>query len=347
MNSFKPFQSTFSMLLSFFIITIPATVIFTVHTFTDLSFSDLREQKSFFNIPYFDYVIGGSLLIVIILGSIYGSSLYLRHKKIEKGLQKIINSEPLFKNEAEKKKNSDILFSLMAEIEADKQDRMRRIRRLATELATRETEDVETILEKERSRLARELHDSVSQQLFAASMLLSSMTEQDHAENPVVEQQLKQVEQMIQQSQLEMRALLLHLRPIALKNSSLKEGIEHFLLDLKQRVPIDITWKLEDIDIDKGMEDQLFRILQECISNSLRHAKAKKIDILYIERDDFAILRMVDDGVGFDTLSSQSKSYGITNIKERAYEIGGIARVVSLEDYGTKIEIKVPTLREE
>src|SRR5690625_4131368 len=87
-------------------------------------------------------------------------------------------------------------------------------------LATRETEDVETILEKERSRLARELHDSVSQQLFAASMLLSSMTEQDHAENPVVEQQLKQVEQMIQQSQLEMRALLLHLRPIALDRKS-------------------------------------------------------------------------------------------------------------------------------
>ncbi|MGM8214961.1 sensor histidine kinase [Bacillaceae bacterium W0354] len=343
----KPFRSALSLLTLYFIVVVPAVIFYTIYTFTDLSFSDVRKEKSFFNIPYLDYVFLATLGITLIFGLIYGTIQLVRRKRIENALQRVIDSKPVFKSEHERKKNKDNLYTLMEKIEADKQDRMRRIRRLASELATRETEDVDHIVEKERSRFARELHDSVSQQLFAASMLLSSITEQEGVADPVIETQLKKVEEMIQQSQLEMRALLLQLRPIALKNNTLKEGIESFLLDLMQRVPIALSWDVEDISIDKGIEDQLFRILQECISNSLRHAKSKTIEVLFIERDDFAILRIVDDGVGFNTQSTESKSYGITNIKERAYEIGGIARVVSLENYGTKIEIKVPIMKGE
>src|SRR5690606_5873003 len=136
-------------------------------------------------------------------------------------------------------------------------------------------EDIDHIVEKERSRLARELHDSVSQQLFAASMLLSAITEQQTVSDPVIEAQLKKVEELIQQSQLEMRALLLQLRPIALKNQTLNKGIESFSPDLMQRVNIEISWKLENLGMEKGIEHQLFRILQACISNSLRQATAK------------------------------------------------------------------------
>lgn len=341
----KPIQSAISLLLFYFIIIVPALIGYTLYTYTDLTFSEIRDQKSFFNVPFIDYAISIPMIVAIIVGLIYGSTQYFYRRKINNALKRITKNEPIFKDETEMKKNNDPLFTLMKEIEEDKQDRLRRIRRLASELASRETEDIDHIVEKERSRLARELHDSVSQQLFAASMLLSAITEQQTVSDPVIEAQLKKVEEMIQQSQLEMRALLLQLRPIALKNQTLKEGIENFLHDLMQRVNIEISWKLENLSMEKGIEDQLFRILQECISNSLRHAKAKKIDVLLIERDDYAILRVVDDGVGFDSQESSSKSYGLTNIKERAYEIGGIARVVSLKTYGTKIEIKVPIMK--
>ena len=82
------------------------------------------------------------------------------------------------------------------------------------------------------------------------------------------------VEQMIHQSQLEMRALLLHLRPVALKGKNLQEGMKELLVELAQKVPLDIEWKIEDMSLDKGIEDHLFRILQESVSNTLRHAKA-------------------------------------------------------------------------
>ncbi|MDU1821176.1 MAG: histidine kinase, partial [Staphylococcus epidermidis] len=87
---------------------------------------------------------------------------------------------------------------------------------------------VKKIIEDERQRLARELHDSVSQQLFAASMMLSAIKESKL--EPPLNQQIPILEKMVQDSQLEMRALLLHLRPIGLKDKSLGEGIKDLVI---------------------------------------------------------------------------------------------------------------------
>jgi len=96
--------------------------------------------------------------------------------------------------------------------------------------------------------------------------------------------------------------------------------------------------------LDKGVEDHLFRILQESVSNTLRHAKSSKIEVLLILRDNFVILRVVDDGVGFDIETSKTGSYGLQNMYERAAEIGGTMKIVSLKDKGTRLEVKVPML---
>ena len=156
---------------------------------------------------------------------------------------------------------------------------------------------------------------------------------------------LRLVEEMIHQSQLEMRALLLHLRPVALKGKTLQEGIQELLAELVQKVPVTIETKIEDFQIDKGIEDHLFRILQESVSNTLRHAKANQLEVLLINRDDFVILRIVDDGIGFDVEQAKTGSYGLQNMYERAVEIGGTMKMVSLKEKGTRIEVKVPMLR--
>ena len=96
---------------------------------------------------------------------------------------------------------------------------------------------VKKIIENERQRLARELHDSVSQQLFA-SMMLSAIKE-TKLEAPL-DQQIPVLEKMVQESQLEMRALLLHLRPLGLKDKSLGEGIKDLVIDLQKKVPMKV-----------------------------------------------------------------------------------------------------------
>jgi NarL family two-component system sensor histidine kinase LiaS len=141
-----------------------------------------------------------------------------------------------------------------------------------------------------------------------------------------------------------MRALLLHLRPVALKNKSLREGIEELLIELTQKVTMDINWKLETFSLDKGVEDHLFRILQESVSNTLRHAKASKLEVLLIKREDLVILRIVDDGIGFEVEETKAGSYGMQNMHERALEVGGTLKVISIKNKGTRLEVKVPVM---
>src|SRR5699024_8829914 len=171
----------------------------------------------------------------------------------------------------------------------DIQDKIRKqashAQSLATERAHEREKSLQEIVIQERSRLARELHDSVSQQMFAASMMMSAINESGAPKDPAVQHQMEMVEKMIHQSQLEMRALLLHLRHVDLKGKSLQEGAIELLHELRQKIPIEIDWQIEDFSLDKGVEDHLFRILQESISNTLRHAEATTFYCMLIERD--------------------------------------------------------------
>ena len=214
--------------------------------------------------------------------------------------------------------------------------------KMSDERAEGEDKRIQERIIQERQRLARELHDSVSQQLFAASMLLSAITEQQESDNQEIPKPLAQAEKIVQQAQLEMRALLLHLRPAALHNKSLTQGLEELLFELQQKVHFTIRFRLEDVSLSKGVEDHLFRIAQETLSNTLRHANASEVDILFVERDGLAIFRVQDNGIGFMKDEGNAGSYGLHHIQERAIEMGGTSKIVSVPSQGTIVEVKVP-----
>ncbi|HDX9578867.1 sensor histidine kinase [Bacillus cytotoxicus] len=201
-------------------------------------------------------------------------------------------------------------------------------------------------ISEERHRLARELHDSVSQQLFAMSMMMSAINEQIAHIPEGTQKQLKLVENMVVNAQSEMRALLLHLRPVQLEGKKLTEGIEELLSELSRKQHMKIEWLIEPIQLKKGVEDHLFRIVQEALSNTLRHAKAKKTEVRLRQIDEYAILKIIDDGVGFEVGVNKVGSYGLRSMQERVHEIGGTLKVLSFPNKGTQIEVKVPILIE-
>jgi len=219
------------------------------------------------------------------------------------------------------------------------------LQRISNERAETQDKIIQERIIQERQRLARELHDSVSQQLFAASMLISAMTETEKSVSGEVSKPLGQVERIVQQAQLEMRALLLHLRPAVLNNKTLAEGLEELLIELQQKVFFTIKYRLEDVTLSKGAEDHLFRIAQETLSNTLRHSKASEVEVLFVERDGLAIFRVQDNGVGFEQSEGKAGSYGLQNVMERAVEIGGTCRIVSVPSQGTMVEVKMPAVR--
>lgn len=308
-------------------------------------------QLHLFHIPLFLYIIGLSFVISFGVMVIYYFVQRSHYTKIENNLYAIrtghyheLGRRRMQTNHRQTIHLQNIIRD-MEKIERQLSEVTGTVQSYTEQPILYEGETKEEILENERHRLARELHDSVSQQLFAATMLVSALQKQaEQLEmTPTFEKQLLTVSDIINNAQSEMRALLLHLRPVSLENRSLKEGIIQLLNELMTKVHLKMIWQIDDVSLSKGVEDQLFRILQEVLSNVLRHAEAKTLEVYLRVVGDQLIMRIVDDGKGFDTQKMEKAgSYGMQNIKERTASVGGTVRIISFVGEGTSVEINVP-----
>lgn len=312
---------------------------------------DSAKWQSLYKDMYSELPYGAWILMLLFMFSFFTAVWSVSITK-QKERQLFIELEKIYHGEFENKKLASLAKNnrkTLSSIDELIQTQKKGLQRLTNDQANIQEKKVQERLVQERQRLARELHDSVSQQLFAASMLLSATNETIGENLPVANaKQLKQTETIVQQAQLEMRALLLHLRPIALKNKSLAQGLQDLLDELRQKVFFNIQERLEEVHLPKGAEDHVFRIAQETLSNTLRHAKATEVQLLLVEREQIVIFRVQDNGVGFSMHDEQhAGSYGLRNIEERTVEIGGICKVVSIPNEGTIIEVQIPVEQEE
>jgi two-component system, NarL family, sensor histidine kinase LiaS len=307
----------------------------------------LLWSRKIVDLPFILFATFASILIGLVFG--FSSGMYWRKQldQVETGLSQIGQGRPVEAvNGKTKTQEFEGIWLQLEKVQQHISEQTKLSQKLANEKAEDQEKRIQKVVSEERNRLARELHDSVSQQLFAASMLMSAVNESTEETDTGERKQLKLVEEMIHQSQLEMRALLLHLRPVALKGKTLEEGIKELLVELSQKVPLEIDWKLEPISLKKGVEDHLFRILQESVSNTLRHAKANVLEVICIEREGTVLMRVVDDGVGFDVETNKAGSYGLQNMHERALELGGTLKIISVPNKGTRLEVRIPVIRE-
>lgn len=321
-------------------VTFSALVAIFFYLFIDLTLAEYGElllDTEAADMPLLAWLFTTIFVISLAIASWISLNSRMKENFIISKLEDLYSKQEFIKSNKMKKQTNRSIEQLYEVLEAQRSS----LKRITDERADTQDKMIQERIVQERQRLARELHDSVSQQLFAASMLLSALAEQADDESPI-QKPLLQVEKMVQQAQLEMRALLLHLRPAALHNKTLSQGLEELLQELQEKVTFDIRHRLEDIELSKGAEDHLFRIAQETLSNTLRHAKATEVEILLIERDELVILRVQDNGVGFKQDDGKGGSYGLQNVRERAIEIGGSCKIVSVPSQGTIVEVKLP-----
>src|SRR3712207_1023123 len=203
--------------------------------------------------------------------------------------------------------------------------------------------DSHKIVQQERKRIARDLHDTVSQELFASSMILSGVSMSlDQMDKEQLQQQLVTVEAMLQNAQNDLRILLLHLRPTELANRSLSEGFTMILKELTDKSGIEVVYKEDIGTLPKAIEDNLFRIAQEFISNTLKHAKASRLEVYLNQTPTELQLKMVDNGVGFDMDQVRELSYGLKNIEDRVNDLAGTLRLISQKGKGVSMDIRLP-----
>ena len=203
----------------------------------------------------------------------------------------------------------------------------------------------EAIIEKERKRIARDLHDTVSQELFAAHMILSGISQQAlKLDREKMQTQLQSVAAILETAQKDLRVLLLHLRPVELEEKSLVEGINILLKELEDKSDLKVSLKQNVSKLPKKIEEHIFRILQELISNTLRHAQASCLDVYLYQTDVELQLKVVDNGIGFQLGSLDDLSYGLRNIKERVEDMAGTVQLLTAPKQGLAVDIRIPLL---
>ena len=206
----------------------------------------------------------------------------------------------------------------------------------------------EAIIEKERKRIARDLHDTVSQELFAAHMILSGVSQQAlKLDREKMQTQLQSVAAILETAQKDLRVLLLHLRPVELEEKSLIEGIQILLKELEHKSDLKVSLKQNVSKLPKKIEEHIFRILQELISNTLRHAQASCLDVYLYQTDVEVQLKVVDNGIGFQLGSLDDLSYGLRNIKERVEDMAGTVQLLTAPKQGLAVDIRIPLLDKE
>lgn len=306
---------------------------------------DILINNKIFSIPLGLFIVGSSIILAIIFSLLLSKVITNKFKNIENNLFELANGNIKELPEvSEQVKQFVILQNYITQVQNRLKQQVLLSQKIANERASWSEQAVQEVVSKERNRLARELHDSVSQQLFAASMLLSALNEQSDAGGEQLKKQLDLIEGIVIEAQSEMRALLLHLRPVQLEGKSLQQGIKELLQEISAKHEMKIVVELDDVRLEKGVEDHLFRIVQEALSNTLRHAKASTFEVKLKQIKQFVLLKLVDDGIGFQMGQQKVGSYGLKNINERISEIAGTTKIISIPNKGTSIEVKVPVI---
>jgi signal transduction histidine kinase len=209
----------------------------------------------------------------------------------------------------------------------------------------------EAAAQQERNRLARDLHDSIKQQIFSINVSAAAAQERWDKDSAGARQALEDVRNSAREAMTEMEAMLQQLRPAPLENIGLVEALRKQAEALQYRTGAYVTAEFSDLpDNDTllpGAQEAIFRIAQEALSNIARHARAKNVHLrLYQQRDGenpVLWLKIEDDGSGFDT-TRPGTGMGLANINVRAAEIGGRLHIESAPGEGTNLVVSIPII---
>lgn len=211
--------------------------------------------------------------------------------------------------------------------------------------------NLQSVREDEKTRIARELHDDLGQQLTALKMDLSSV-EQSLAETPaappLVLAQLSGMRRLIDSTVGSVRRIAADLRPVMLDDLGLLPAIDWLLNDFTTRYGIEIERRIEpgNAAFSRNGATTLFRIMQEALTNVVRHAEATRVSIALVVEGDACMLRVSDNGRGArDAAATEGhggKSFGLLGIRERVHILGGAVSIDTAHGRGFTLTARVP-----
>jgi signal transduction histidine kinase len=199
-------------------------------------------------------------------------------------------------------------------------------------------------VQEERQRIARDLHDSVTQALYGISLYAEAATRRLEAgDTATVARHLHALQETTLEALQEMRLLIFELRPPLLAQEGLAAALQTRLEAVEGRSSIETKLVVEGtLRFPAAIEQALYRIAQESLNNALRHAHAKHVAVSLRQQPGALILEVSDDGAGFDPVTARDKGgLGLRGIAERVAQLGGRLSVESRPGAGTLVRVEI------
>lgn len=215
-----------------------------------------------------------------------------------------------------------------------------------------EKERIVEVEEEARKKLARDLHDGPTQNVSAIAMRVNAVRGfiEKHRDPATLMADLEKIEDLARKTTKEIRSMLFTLRPLVLETQGLTAALGQLQQKLKDTHDLNVLLQIQpgvDEVIEQKAQGALFYIIEEAVNNARKYAQAAHIYVRLFRRDNYLIVEVQDDGVGFDVEAVKSSydsrgSLGMVNMQERAELAGGTLRLDSAKDKGTKITIYIP-----
>lgn len=222
------------------------------------------------------------------------------------------------------------------QLEKEVKERTEELRHLAAYL--------NNVREEERISISREIHDELGQQLTVLKMDISWLDKKLSSHDPEIKERITQVINFINDAIITVRRIASQLRPGVLSDLGLIAAIEWQLNELKKRTGIKNIFRYDEIPehLPEAVNTGMFRILQECLTNVVRHADASQVIVeIKHDRNNHLLLKIQDDGKGFDKSRNAKKTLGLLGMQERAVVMGGKYSISSTPGSGTTILVDV------
>lgn len=241
--------------------------------------------------------------------------------------------------------SADLSFALNSIAEADRR-RQAEQALLASRARLRELSAyLESVREAERTRIARELHDELGQNLTALKMGLGWVEKQLLPAQEKARGKVRHLKELADLTVHSIQQIAADLRPMILDELGLESAIEWQLERFSEQSGIAFELKIQHprVTCSHDARTAIFRILQEAITNVGRHAQASRVIVTLLVRDDAMHLAVQDNGTGFDpALRTEREALGLLGMRERAHTLGGTLAIHSRPGYGTRIEASIP-----
>ncbi len=217
-----------------------------------------------------------------------------------------------------------------------------RIQKLEDEKKLMAAQSVLVGQEKERERIARELHDGIGVLLSTASIHFSSV---ENKTDKKTGEMLRKANKLLKEASKEVRQISHNMMPGVLSKFGLKEAIEDLFDEVEEagEIAVELNINCREERLPQNMEIMIYRIVQEMINNTLKHANATKVSFFVSQTDQDIKIEYADNGIGFDEEKlPHGKNLGLSGIRSRVEYLGGLLRIESTTGKGTRFFITIP-----